>query len=73
MEVGLVLQLIKLSLEIFQDERRDRFLKKYVKLERQWHEEMDRPDSERSDLALDTILRECNLLAKLVISESSKK
>ena len=73
MEVGLVLQLIKLSLEIFQDERRDRFLKKYVKLERQWHEEMDRPDSERSDLALDTILRECNLLAKLVVAESSKK
>jgi hypothetical protein len=72
MDIGLILGLIKVSLDIFHDERKDRFLKQYVKLQREWNEEMSRSDDERSDLALDTILFECNLLAKLVITEAYK-
>jgi hypothetical protein len=34
--VTIVLGLIKVAAEIFQDERKDRFLKAYVKLEKEW-------------------------------------
>lgn len=73
MEIGLILGLAKVALEIFQDERKDRFLKQHTKLVKEWQDEMSLSDDERSDLALDRILFECNQLAKLIIAESSKK
>lgn len=72
MEVGLVLQVLKLSLEIFKDERRDRFLKKYIKLEKEWMDEISKGDDSVSDLALDRLRFEIESLAKLVVSESRK-
>lgn len=70
MEIGLVLGLLKVAIETFQDERRDRFLKKYTKLEKEFQDELSLSDDERSDLTLDRILFECNQLAKLVLAES---
>jgi hypothetical protein len=72
MELGLVFGLLKVAIETFNDERQDRFLKKYVKLEKEWQDEMALPDDQRSDLTLDRILFECHALAKLVIAEKSK-
>lgn len=73
MELGLVLQVLKLSLEIFKDERRDRFLKKFLKLEREWNDELSKPDIEQSDLMLDRLYFDAEALAKLVVAESSHK
>lgn len=73
MDIGLVLSLLKVSLEVFRDERKDRFLKKYVKLEKEWYEEFNQPESRRSDLALDRIMLELEQLAKLVVAESSNR
>ncbi len=73
MELGLVLSILKLSLEIFKDERKDRFLKKFVKLEKEWMDELSKSDSEQSDLALDRLYFEAETLVKLVISESNNK
>lgn len=72
MEVGLVLQVLKLSLEIFKDERRDRFLKKYIELEKEWMDEISKGDDSVSDLTLDRLRFEIESLAKLVVSESRK-
>jgi acetyl-CoA carboxylase carboxyltransferase component len=72
MELGLVFGLLKVAIETFNDERQDRFLKKYVMLEKEWQDEMALPDDQRSDLTLDRILFECHALAKLVIAEKSK-
>lgn len=86
MEIGLVLGLLKVVIETFHDERRDRFTKKYVGLEKEWHEEKSKPVFDpqkmkgkkydardfRSDLALDRILFELEALIKLVISERDK-
>jgi len=72
MQIGLVLELLKVSLETFNNERKDRFLKQYVKLEKDYNDEISKPDSDRSDLALDRILFECETLVKLVIAESKK-
>ena len=73
MDYGLILGLLKVSIETFRNERKDRFLKKYVKLEREWYEEFNRPDNTRSDLALDRIMLELELLAKLVVAEAGNK
>lgn len=73
MGADLIFGLLKVSAEIFQDERKDRFLKKAIRLEREWNEEMDKHPSIRSDLALDTIMREYKLLGALIIAESSKR
>lgn len=73
MELGLVLQVLKLSLEIFKDERRDRFLKKFLKLEKEWSDELAKPENEQSDLMLDRLYFDAEALAKLVVNESRSK
>ena len=72
MELGTILSLIKLGLEIFKDERKGRFTKKYVKLEREYMDEMSKPENIRSDLALDRLYFDAGELAKLIVTESSK-
>lgn len=72
MTIGTILQLIKLGLEIFKDERKDRFLKQQIKLEKEWMDEMSKPDSDRSDLTLDRLYFDSSVLAQLVISEARK-
>lgn len=73
MEIGLVLSLVKVALEVFQDERRDRFLKKYTKLEAEYQNELAKDDDDISDLTLDRLRFELDSLAKLVIAEAKSK
>lgn len=73
MELGLVLKVLKLSLEVFKDVRKDRFLKKFLKLEKEWMDEISKPDSEQSDLTLDRLHFDAEALAKLVVAEHSGK
>jgi len=70
MEFGLVLEILKISMKIFDNERRDRFLKQYIKLEREYQDELNKIDSFQSDLALDRMYDEAQRLARLVIAES---
>lgn len=86
MDFGLVLGLLKVSIETFQDERRDRFLKQYVKLEKEWQDELKKPiyptkpdprknydpQDFRSDLTLDGLMLELETIVKLVISERQR-
>ena len=72
MNIGMILSLIKLGLEVFKDERKDRFLKKQIKLEKEWMDEMAKPDSDRSDLTLDQLRFDSSELAKLIIAEARK-
>lgn len=72
MQIGLIFELLKVSIETFNNERKDRFLKQYVKLEKDYNDEISKPVNNRSDFALDSILFECETLVKLVIAESRK-
>lgn len=73
MELGLVFGLLKVAIETFKDERQDRFLKRYVKLEKEWQDEMAKDDDDVSDLKLDRILFDSIGLAKLVVAETKSK
>lgn len=71
--IGLVLGLAKVALEVFQDERRDRFLNERDKLQKEFDEEMDLPLDDRSDLAINRILRDSRNLSERIIAEAAKR
>lgn len=73
MSASLILGLLKVAIETFKDERKGRYLKKWNELNRDYLDEISKPDNEQSDLTLDRIMFECGLLAKLVLAESSGK
>jgi hypothetical protein len=73
MEFTLILSLIKLGLEVFQDERKDRYLKKYLKIEKAYYEELNKGLETRSDLAINKLRLDARQLAKLVVREASKR
>lgn len=71
-EIGLALGILKLALEVFKDERKDRFLKQLIALEKDFQHEKDKGKDNWSDLTLSRFLRESKDLQRLVVSEASK-
>ena len=72
MNLGLILSLIKLGLEVFQDERKDKFFKKYLKLQKDYQDELNKGLDDRSDLKLDRLRLEAIVLAELVVRERTR-
>lgn len=70
--ITLILQLILVGANIFQDERKDRFLKKQKKLQEEYNEEMAKHSDDRSDLKLDQLQYDIEQLGALIISEAAK-
>jgi hypothetical protein len=73
MDLTLILSLIKLGLEVFQDERKDRYLKKYLALEKDYQDELNKGLSNWSDLALDRMRFEARQLAQLIVDDANGK
>jgi hypothetical protein len=69
MEITLILSLVKLGLEVFQGERKDKFLKKYIKIQGEYQDELNKGLDNRSDLKLDRLRLEAIGLAELVVRE----
>ena len=69
MQLGLILSLIKLGLEVFQDERKDRYLKQYNKIKKEYQDELNKGLDDRSDLALDKLRFDAIQLAELIVRE----
>lgn len=73
MDLTLILGLIKLGLEVFQDQTKDKYLKKYLKLQREFQDEINKGLDDRSDLKLDQLRHEAKQLAELLIRERNSK
>jgi len=71
MDITLILGLIKLSLEVFQDQTRDKYLKKYLKLEKEYQDEINKGIDNFSDLKLDRLRFDAKQLGELLIRERS--
>lgn len=69
MSLELALSLIKIAAEVFQDERKDRFLKKYLKISKEYQDELNKGLDDRSDLKLDKLRFEADQLAELIVRE----
>lgn len=68
-----ILSLLEISIKAFHDERQDRFLKRYIKLKKEYQDEINKGLDNRSDYALDKLRIEAELLSELVISEHSNR
>lgn len=71
MDLQLVLGLIKVGLEVYQGETRDKYLKKYLKIQKDFQDELNKGINDRSDLKLDRLRIDARQLAELLIRESS--
>ena len=73
MDLTLILGLIKLGLEVFQDQTKDKYLKKYLKIQKEFQDEINKGLDDRSDLKLDQLRHDAKQLAELLIRERSSK
>jgi hypothetical protein len=69
MELSSVLGLIKIALEVFQDQTKDRYLKKYLKIKVEYQHEIDKGIDDWSDLKLHQLRLEAENLAELIVRE----
>ncbi len=69
MNLELILGLIRVGLEVYQDETKDRHLKRYLKIQKDFQDELNKGLSDRSDLALDRLRHDAEQLAQLIIRE----
>lgn len=69
MNLELILSLIKLGLEVYQDERKDKYLKQYNKIKKEHQDELNKGLDDRSDLAIDKLRFEAIQLAELIVRE----
>lgn len=72
MNLTLILGLIKLGLEVFQNETRDKYLKKYLKIDKEYQDELNKGLDDRSDLKLDKLRIEAEQLGELIVRERSR-
>lgn len=61
--VTLILGVLEQSLKLWNSHESTKYLDKLLKLKKEWHEEYNKPLSERSDNALDDIEFELRILA----------
>lgn len=72
MKLDLILGLIKVGLDVYQNETKDKFLKKYIKIKKEFQDELNKGLDDRSDLVLDQLLYDAEDLAKLIIQEHNR-
>ena len=72
MELGLVLGVLKEGLKLWNSKEGTKYLDRVITLEKEYYEILSKPESVRSQLALDKRMRELNSIAKNFVSYSPK-
>jgi hypothetical protein len=73
MELGLVLSILKEGLKLSNTIIDRKYLDRVIDLEKEFYEELAKPDDERSDLALDNIMLELKTIAAIFAKYNPKK
>jgi hypothetical protein len=73
MELGLVLSILKEGLKLSNTIIDRKYLDRVIDLEKEFYEELSRPDDERSDLALDNIMLELKTIAAIFAKYNPRK
>ena len=73
MELGLVLSVLKEGLKLSNTIIDRKYLDRVVKLEKDFYEELAKPDDDRSDLQLDSIMLELRTIAAIFAKYTPKK
>jgi hypothetical protein len=73
MELGLVLSILKEGLKLSNTIIDRKYLDRVIDLEKEFYEELAKPDDERSDLALDNIMLELKTIAAIFAKYNPRK
>lgn len=73
MELGLVISVLKEGLKLSNTIIDRKYLDRVIDLEKEFYEELAKPDDERSDLALDNIMLELRTIAAIFAKYNPKK
>jgi hypothetical protein len=73
MEIGLVLSVLKEGLKLSNTIVDRKYLDRVIDLEKDFHEELSKPDDERSDLHLDSIMLELRTIASTFAKYTPRK
>lgn len=73
MNLELILGLIKVGLKVYKDGTKDKHLKQYLKIKREFQDELNKGLSDRSDLKISQLLFDAEQLARLIIAKSDGK
>lgn len=73
MELSLVFGVLEQGLKLLNTERGNHLLNKVIGLKKDYYEQLSLEESIRSQLALDTIVLELNIIAKEFVTYSPKK
>jgi hypothetical protein len=73
MDLSLILGVLKEGLKLWNTKEGTKYLDRVIKLEKQYYEELSKPELERSQLYLDERLRELNRIAENFVSYRGPK
>jgi hypothetical protein len=73
MDLSLILPLIKVALDVFKDERKDRYIRRFNAIEKEFQDELNKGIDDRSDLKLDRLRFDARQLIELIVKDSGGK
>ena len=73
MELGLILGVLKEGLKLWNAKEANKYLDKVIKLEKEYYEELSRPEDERSQLTLDQCLLDISIIAENFVKYARQK
>jgi len=73
LDLSLYLGILKEGLRLWNTAQATKYLDKVIKLEKEYYEELKRPEDDRSQLFLDERLRELRIISKAFLTSSSEK
>jgi hypothetical protein len=73
MEINLFLGVLKEGLKLWNDRQATKYLDRIIALEKEYHEELNKPDEEQSDYKLDSIMLELTLISQSFLHYPAKR
>lgn len=73
MKLELILGVLKEGLKLWNAKESSKYIDKVIKLEKEYYEELSKPEDERSQLTLDQCLLDLSRIAENFVKYSSEK
>ena len=73
MNVGLIFGILEQGLTLWNSKEKSKYVDQLIKLKLRWHEEYNKPENIRSDIAMDSIELHLSVLCRSFIDASSVK
>jgi hypothetical protein len=73
MNLTLILGILKEGLKLWNAKESNKYIDQVIKLEKEYYDELSRPEDERSQLTLDKCLHDISIIAENFVKFASKK